>query len=363
MSSLHELLARAVSLCASDIHLVPDRSPVFRIYGELEDSELPPMAAGDVAKAVEELLPSRLRKRFEAEHEADFSLVEPGVGRFRVNVYLGGGLPHMALRHVKETIPLMEDLHLPPVLKKIAEAPRGLVLVCGASGCGKSTTLAAMLDHINHHERLRVVTVEDPIEYLFADVRSVISQREVGLDTLSFHNALTHLMRQDPDVIMIGELRDLESLQAALRAAETGHLVFSTLHSSSAAQAPQRMLDMAPSTEREPLRLAIADQLHAVFSQRLIPAIAGGVRPAVEILINTPIVRKLLLKGQLDRLPAAIETGGEDGMQTFNQAIYQLIRRGEISEAEGMRYASNPEALRMNLRGIFLDEARRILSE
>ncbi len=363
MSSLHELLARAVSLCASDIHLVPDRPPVFRIYGELEDSELPPTPAGSLAEVINELLPSYARKRYEAEHEADFSLVEPGVGRFRVNAYWGGGLPHLALRHVKESIPLMEDLHLPPILKKIAEAPRGLVLACGASGCGKSTTLASMIDHINHRERLRVVTVEDPIEYLFTDDRCVISQREVGLDTLSFHNALTHLMRQDPDVIMIGELRDMESLQAALRAAETGHLVFSTLHAGSAAQAPQRMLDMIPSADREPFRLALADQLHAAFCQRLIPSVTGGVRPAVEILINTPIVRKLITKGQLEKLPAAIETGGEDGMQTFNQAIYQLIRRGEVSETEGMRYASNPEALRMNLRGIFLDEARRILTD
>lgn len=362
MSSLHELLERAVLLDASDVHLTPDRPPVFRVHGGLEDSGMPPTPAGELMAVLQEIIPAHQRKRFDSEHEADFSLIEPGVGRFRVNLFLAGGLPNIALRHVKELVPSFEDLHLPPILRKIAQAQRGIVLACGASGCGKSTTLAAMIDHLNHTERLRIVTIEDPVEYLFQDHLSVISQREVGLDTASYHSALTHLMRQDPDVIMIGEIRDSESIRAALRAAETGHLVFSTLHCGTAAQAPQRILDMFDSAEREPMRLALADNLHAAFCQRLIPSSDGGVRPAVEILVNTPIVRNLMIKNVLEKLPAAIETGGEDGMQTFNQAIYHLIRRGEISETEGMRHADNPETLRMNLRGIFLDEARRILS-
>ncbi len=363
MSALRELLDRATQVEASDIHLAPDRPPAFRVRGELVESGFPPMPSGELATIVADLIPPHQRDAYEREHEVDFSLIEPGVGRFRVNVFHGGGLPHMALRHVKEIIPTIEELHLPPILKKLALATRGIVLVCGASGCGKSTTLAAMIEHINRSEHMRILTVEDPVEYLFVDRLSLISQREVGLDTLSFHHALTHLMRQDPDVIMIGEMRDAESFRAALRAAETGHLVFSTLHCSTAAQAPQRILDMFPSSEREPLRLALADTLYAAFCQRLIPATAGGVLPAVEILINTPIVRNLLIKGSLEKLPAAIETGGEDGMQTFNQAIYNLVRRGDITEAEALRHADNPEALRMNLRGIFLDEARRILSE
>lgn len=362
MSSLHELLERAVLLGASDIHLTPDRPPVFRVHGSITDSNAPPMSVGDLLTVVQELIPTHQRKRFEIEHEVDFSLIEAGVGRFRVNVFLAGGLPNIALRHVKEVVPTFEDLHLPPILKKITQAQHGIVLACGASGCGKSTTLAAMIDHLNHTERLRILTIEDPVEYLFQDHLSVISQREVGLDTATYHSALTHLMRHDPDVVMIGEIRDRESVRAALRAAETGHLVFSTLHSGTAALASQRLLDMFEATEREPVRLALAQTLHAVFCQRLIPAVGGGVRPAVEILINTPIVRNLLIKNQLDKLPSAIETGGEDGMQSFNQAIYQLIRRGEITEADGLRHSDNPEALRMNLRGIFLDESRRILS-
>jgi twitching motility protein PilT len=300
---------------------------------------------------------------FEENHEADFSFSPEGIGRFRVNAFVAQGVPAFALRHVKTKVPGFEDLHLPPQLKKLADAYDGIVIISGATGSGKSTTMAAMLEHINQTSRRRVITVEDPIEYLFADNQSIITQREVGMDTPSFQSALRHVMRQDPDVIVIGEMRDQVSFRTALAAAEMGHLVLTTLHSSNASIAVQRILQFFPSNEWEQIRLTLASNLHAIVCQRLIPATQGGAVPGVEILINTPMVQKLLEKDRLDVIPAAIETGVEDGMQTFNQSIYKLVKSGTITQDEGMRNASNAEALRMNLQGIFLDEARRILSK
>ncbi len=362
MPALHELLASAVESGASDVHLKAGKVPIFRIHQQLHELECPPMTVGELEDTVRQILPDHLRDRFKSQNEADFSLAVEGVGRFRVNVFRSFSICTVVLRHVKSRIPTFEELHLPPILKQIALSPRGIILLTGTTGCGKSTTLAAIIQQINTHLRRRVITIEDPIEYVFADDKCVISQREVGIDTQSFHAALKHVMRQDPDVIMVGEMRDAESFMAALAAAETGHLVLSTLHTGNAAQSVPRILDLFPASERDQLRMAIADNLRAVFCQRLVPAIRGGVRPAVEIMINTPTIRKLLEKNLLEKLSAGIETGVEDGMQTFNQSVYELIRSGEITEELGMRYASNPETLRMNLKGIFLDEARRILA-
>jgi pilus retraction protein PilT len=362
MSILRELLAQAVSLEASDIHLKPDRQPVFRVHSDLVVSDLPAFSSDQMKEIADAIVPEHMRRRFEIEHEADFSLQEPDVGRFRVNVFVCHGIPSAAIRHVKTKVPTLEEIHLPLVLKEIALSPRGIILASGTTGSGKSTSLAGIINEINENRKCRIITVEDPVEYIFSDKNAVISQREVGLDTMSFHAALQHILRQDPDVIMIGEMRDSESFQAALAAAETGHLVFSTLHTGSAGQSISRILDFYPSSERDQIRMGLAANLRCVFCQRLVPAVQGGVVPAVEILLNTPTVRKLLEKGLLEKLEAAIETGTEDGMQTFNQAIYNLIKSGTITEEMGMRYASNPEALKMNLSGIFLDEARRILS-
>ncbi len=362
MPTLPELLRIAVERGASDLHMVADRPPTLRIAQELVPAVAEPLTAAEVAAAAQALLPAHLRERFHTQREADFSHMEPGVGRFRVNVFLATGTYAISLRHVKDRVPSFEELHLPPQIQSLAMFPRGIVLAAGTTGCGKSTTLAAIIEHINAHLVRRIVTIEDPIEYLFQPKRSLISQREVGIDTQSFHAALKHVLRQDPDVIMIGEMRDAESFVAALSAAQTGHLVFSTLHTGTASQAIPRILDFFPATERDSIRMALADNLRAVFCQRLVPASDGGVRPAVEILISTPTVRKLIEQNRLDKLPAAIETGTEDGMQTFNQSLYALIRAGAVTEEVALRYASNPEALRMNLKGVFLDEARRILT-
>ncbi|MCF7838116.1 MAG: PilT/PilU family type 4a pilus ATPase [Candidatus Marinimicrobia bacterium] len=362
MSLLRELLIETVRREASDLHLKSGAPPVVRVHGELQVCPHEPLSAETVTALIEEVMPAHTRDRFEREREADFSLAEEGVGRFRVNVFMSFGRPGLVLRHVKSEIPTFEQLNLPLQLKKLAATPRGIILASGTTGSGKSTTLAAMINQINQDRQCRIITIEDPIEYAFADRQSIISQREVGLDTASFNVALKAVLRQDPDVIMIGEMRDAESFTAALSAAETGHLVFSTVHTGSAGQTINRILDFFPAEEREQVRLSLADNLRAVFCQRLIPASRGGVVPAVEILINTSLVRKIMVKNALDKIEAAIETGREDGMQTFNQHIYQLIRGGVITEEQGLQRASNPEALRMNLRGIFLDEDKRILS-
>ena len=362
MSLLHELLIRAAELDASDIHLKVNEQAIFRVHANLTDSGSPIITGDLMAELIDEMLPTHTKKQYEQRHEVDFSMEEVEVGRYRVNIFLSQGLPCVAMRHVKTNIPSFEELHLPPILKDIAASQRGIVLATGTTGSGKSTTLAAMIQHINVTEKRRIITVEDPIEYVFEDDQSIISQREVGLDTVSFHAALKYVLRQDPDVIMVGEMRDAESFSAALVASETGHLVFSTVHTDTASQTVSRILNFFPFTERDQIRMSLATNLRAVLCQRLAPSIQGGVVPAIEIMVNTPTVRKLMEKNQLEKLSAAIETGSEDGMQTFNQAIYQMIRNGMITEDEGMPRATNPETLKMNLKGIFLDEARRILS-
>jgi twitching motility protein PilT len=335
--------------------------PFYRINGNLTESGFDVLSPEYLQTIVDDITPAYLKESFAKEHEVDFSHAEEGVGRFRVNIFLAGGVPTIAMRHVKDKIPTFDQLRVPPQLRDLAHAERGIILLAGTTGSGKSTTLAAIIGEINRTMRRRIITVEDPVEYMFVDDKSIITQREVGLDTLSFDRSLKHLMRQDPDVILIGEMRDSTSIRTAFLAAETGHLVLSTLHAGTADLAVPRIMDVFPAEEHDSIRMALAANLYAVVCQRLVPAIDGGVVPAVEILINTSTVRKLLENDQIETLRAAIETGKEDGMQSFNGSIYDLIKSGLITENEAMRYATNPESLRMNLQGIFLDEDKRIL--
>jgi twitching motility protein PilT len=259
-------------------------------------------------------------------------------------------------------VPSFEELGLLPQIKRIAESPRGIVLLAGSTGCGKSTTLAAMVEHINSNFKKHLITLEDPIEYVFEDNQSVIEQREIGLDTLSFHQALVHVLRQDPDIIMIGEMRDDISFTAAMSAADTGHLVLSTVHTTNASQSIHRILDFFKAEEREQLRRQLATALRAVICQRMVSTVDGKVAPAFEILLDTPLVRKLIEENRLDKLAGAIETGTDDGMISFNQSLFNLVKAGRVAEKEALSKASNPQALEMNFKGIFLDEGRRILS-
>lgn len=362
MEYLHSLLKFAVNMGASDIHIKPNHHAIIRIAGELFPVQVDPPSKEQVEEIVRYILPRHLETRLEREREVDFSYVDQALGRFRVNCFYQRGQPAMALRYVKPHIPSFTELNLPEQLTKIADAERGIILVTGATGCGKSSTLAAMVEHINLNQKNHIITLEDPIEFMFVDKQSVIEQREVGLDTLSFERALVHVMRQDPDVIMIGEMRDSQSFMAALAAADTGHLVMTTLHTTTAYSAIGRILDFFPAHERDQIRRQMAANMQAVVCQRLVPAIAGGVVPAAEIMVNTPMVRKLIEENRLDKLFAVVETGTEDGMQTFNQALYNLVKKKMITEENALARATNPEALKMNFRGIFLDESRRILA-
>jgi pilus retraction protein PilT len=310
---------------------------------------------------VEQITPVHMKKKLEEEREVDFSYFIPGIGRYRTNLFQQRGQWCLSMRYVKTHVPSFEELGLPEQLKRIAESPRGIVLLAGSTGCGKSTTLAAMVEHINANFKKHIIAIEDPIEFVFEDNQSVIEQREVGLDTASFHHALKYVLRQDPDIIMIGEMRDAMSFTAAMSAADTGHLVLSTVHTTSASQSISRILDFFKADEREQIRRQLVGTMQAVVCQRMVGTVTGGVTPAVEILINTPTVKKLIEENRLDKLAAAIETGTEDGMQNFNQALFQLVKAGKVTKAEAMTKASNPQALEMNFKGIFLDEGRRIL--
>ena len=356
------ILKTAIEGGASDVHLKIGTPVVFRIHRELIAVDSPFPTPEWMDKIVETVTPPHLKQRLQEEREIDFSYFLPGIGRFRTNLYQQRGQWCLAMRYVKTRVPSFEELGLLNQIRRIAESPRGIVLVAGATGCGKSTTLAAMVEHINNNFKKHLITLEDPIEYVFEDNQSVIEQREVGLDTLSFHHALKHVLRQDPDIIMLGEMRDDVSFSAAMSAADTGHLILSTLHTTNASQSIHRILDFFKAEEREQIRRQLASALRGVICQRMVTTVDGKLTPALEILLNTPLVRKLLEENRLDKLPAAIETGTDDGMLTFNQSLFNLVKAGRVTEKEALAKATNPQALEMNFKGIFLDEGRRIIS-
>src|SRR5437870_4530220 len=361
MELFKRILQTAVDGGASDVHLKIGTPVVFRIHRQIIAIEAPHPTEEWMDRVIEQIVPKHAKKRLEEEREIDFSYFVPGIGRFRTNLFQQRGQFCLAMRFVKTQVPSFEELGLLPQIKKIAESPRGIVLLSGSTGCGKSTTLAAMIEHINANSRKHIITMEDPIEYVFEDNQCVIEQREVGLDTLSFEHALRHVLRQDPDIIMIGEMRDALSFQAAISAADTGHLVLSTLHTTNASQSVSRILDFFKAEEREQIRRQLAGTLQAVVCQRMVNTVQGGMTPAQEIMINTGTVRKMIEENRLDRLPAAIETGTEEGMISFNQSLFQLVRDGKVSQKEALAKATNAQALEMNFKGIFLDEGRRIL--
>ncbi len=362
MFDLEHLLVNAVGHGASDIHLKSNQRPFFRINKNLVEVDAPAIPPGALMEALNAIMPPHIRKSFDERHEADFSHNIDVVGRFRVNAFLAQGMPAAAFRHVKTNVPGFADLHLPPILEQISAQRRGIVIISGTTGAGKSTTLAAMVEYMNQTSRRRIVTVEDPVEYLFADKQSIITQREVGQDTDSFEQALKHILRQDPDVIVIGELRDATSLKTALSASETGHLVLTTLHAATAAVAVPRLLELMPAEEWDHARLVISSVLQAVVCQRLCRTLKGGMVPATEVMLNTPVVKRILEQGKLEMLNEAIETGGEDGMHSFNQSLHKLITGELVSEEEGLKHSSNPGALRMALGGISSTaQGRRIL--
>lgn len=361
MELFHRILETAVKGGASDVHIKIGTPVVVRINRQLIAIEAPTPTEAWMDTVLEHIVPKHTKRRLEEERECDFSYYLPGIGRFRTNVFQQRGQFCLAMRYVKVQVPSFEELGLLPVVRQIAESHRGIVMAAGSTGCGKSTTLAAMIEHINANFKRHIITMEDPIEYVFEDNQSVVEQREVGLDTLSFHAALRHVLRQDPDVIMIGEMRDAISFQAAISSADTGHLVLTTLHTTNASQSITRVLDFFKAEDREQVRRQLVGTLQAVICQRMVTSVDGKMVPALEILINTPTVKKLIEENRLDKLPAAIETGVEDGMLTFNQSLFNLVKEGKVTEKDALAKATNPQALEMNFKGIFLDEGRRIL--
>src|SRR5271154_4946177 len=361
MELFQKILKIAIDGGASDIHLKIGSPVIFRINRELIAVECPFPTADWMNKIVVAITPEHLKKRLEEDREIDFSYFIPGIGRFRTNLFQQRGQWALAMRHVKTNVPSFEQLGLLEQIKKVAESPRGIVLLAGATGCGKSTTLAAMIEHINGNFKKHIITLEDPIEFVFEDNQSVIEQREVGLDTQSFHHALKHVLRQDPDIIMVGEMRDDISFAAAMSAADTGHLVLSTLHTTTASQSITRILDFFKAEEREQVRRQLASTLRGVVCQRMVPTIDNKMTPALEIMINSPLIKKMLEENRLDKQTAAIETGSDDGMLTFNQSLFNLVKSGKVTEKEALAKASNPQALEMNFKGIFLNEGGRIV--
>jgi twitching motility protein PilT len=361
MQTFLSILRSAVEAGASDIHLKPDSPIVFRVSRDLVpvDGHVPKQDW--LNSILQQIVPKHLQTRLAEDRETDFAYSSPGLGRFRVNVFQQRGVYVVSMRLVKEMVRDFAELNLPAVIQRVTEVPRGIVLICGATGSGKSTTLAAMIEHINLFSRRHIITLEDPIEYLFTDKQSVIEQREVGLDTATFATGLRNVLRQDPDVLMIGEMRDASSISAAISAANIGHLVISTLHTSDAAKSVQRILDFFPAADRDQARRQLATTLHAVICQKLIPSSTDTLVPAVEVMINTASVTKLIHADQLDKLGGVIEMGGGDGMQTFEIALYDLVKAGRITNAEALLHAPNPEALKMRFQGVVLSEHRRIL--
>jgi twitching motility protein PilT len=346
--NIDDLLRLVVERGASDLHLKVGSPPVLRIYGELVPlDDLPNLTPKDMQEFFAQVTTEEQKEEFARELELDFAYSVSGLARFRVNAALQRGTITLAFRRIFWTIPTIEELGLPEVCKVLALKPDGLVLVTGPTGCGKSTTLAAMIDYLNERERRRVVTIEDPIEYLFKDKQCFITQRELGADTRSFAEALKRTLRQDPDVILVGEMRDLETIATALTAAETGHLVLSTLHTPSAAQAIDRIIDVFPTHQQGQIRVQLSTTLQGVLYQALLPRADGnGLVVAVEVMIATPAVRNLIREGKTYQLPNVIQTGSQYGMQSLNQALRDLYQKGLITLETAFARSNNPEELR-----------------
>lgn len=356
---LPALCALAVKMGASDIHLKVGQPPIFRIHGELQRvTSEPTMVNEELGRSLWDIMSNLQRERFKATNDCDLSFAVPGVARFRVNVFRQQARIGAVLRAIPSIVKTIDELRLPPVLKKIAMEPRGMVLVTGATGSGKTTTLAAILEEVNRSLPHHILTIEDPTEFVFTDARGIVNQREVGIDSNDFHNALRAALRQDPDVILIGELRDLETVEIAMHAAETGHLVLGTLHTIDAHETINRIIGFFPPHQQGQVRLALGSVLRSVVSQRLVPGAAGGRVASCEIMLNTGTVYECIIDPKRTReVRDHIRKGrAQYGMQTFDQHLYELIQSGRIKADDAMRYANNPDELALKLSGLAEDD-------
>jgi len=357
VSKLRAILETGVENKASDWHIRENAPVVLRVDSELVEMTGLTPDKQFLTECLQDMVDENTMANYEKSGDADFAHYEDGVGRFRVNLHRQRGLMAMTLRHVKDKVPNFEGLGLPETVRELASAQRGIILVTGTTGSGKSTTLACLLEHMNNNDSRHVITIEDPIEYTYSDKHCIFEQREVGLDCESFASALKHALRQDPDVIVVGEMRSRESFDTALHAADTGHLVMTTLHTKNAAQTITRILDFYPHEERDQMRVAMAGSLHAIICQRLMPrAVGKGVVPGLEVMINSPVIRKMIMQNKIDKLDQAIAASTGEGMMTFDQCLLKLVNEGLITEEVALERASNAEGLKMNMKGIFLSE-------
>ena len=351
----NDLLKLAVESGASDIVIKSEKPGYVRLSGRLKPVDMDPISAIEVREFVDATVPAVFRQRWEDDGQVDFAYAAEGVGRFRVNAFHQRGLGSIVFRHIKSKVPSFEDLKLTadPMLS-LAKAKDGILLICGATGSGKSSTLAAMLNWINLNMDKHIVTLEDPIEYTFTDEKSVFQQREIGLDVPTFEMAIKSVLRQNPDIILIGEMRDRETFETAISAAETGHLVLSTMHAGTVAQAMTRLFEFFPPEQQVQARRQISGTIRGFICQKLIPAMEGGGRvPANEILAADSVVRNLILEGHFEKIQGLLEGGVDSASFSFNRDLYRLVKAGTISKAEGLRFSPNPQALEMNLKGIF----------
>ncbi|KGM05848.1 Twitching motility protein PilT [Methylophaga thiooxydans] len=341
-----ELLAFSAKNKASDLHVSAGEPPMIRVDGDVKRINLPPMEHKEVHAMIYDIMNDKQRKDFEEFLEADFSFEIPNLARFRVNAFNQNRGAAAVFRTIPSEVLTLEDLGAPEIFKTIADNPRGIVLVTGPTGSGKSTTLAGMVDYRNEKDNEHILTIEDPIEFVHQSKKCLVNQREVHRDTLGFSEALRSALREDPDIILVGELRDLETIRLALTAAETGHLVFGTLHTSSAAKTIDRIIDVFPAAEKDMVRSMLSESLRAVISQTLMKKVGGGRIAAHEIMIGTPAIRNLIREDKVPQMYSAIQTGGAVGMQTLDQCLQDLVRRQQVTKAEALPRAVNKDLFR-----------------
>jgi twitching motility protein PilT len=362
LKDIDKLLRLMSKYEASDLHLKVGNPPIMRVKGKIRFFDAEDLEGEVLESMLNDILTPGQRATFSSGQDLDFAYSIPKVGRYRVNAFRQRGSVSLAIRRVSTEIPSFKQLHLKAdAMNRLANLRQGLVIVTGVTGSGKSTTLAAMIELINTTRRCHIITIEDPIEYLYRDKKAFVNQREVGIDVPSFHHALKSVVRQDPDVILIGEMRDPETFETALTAAETGHLVFGTLHSSTVSQTVGRIIDMFPADRERALRQALAFSLRGIVCQKILPSIKEGVGlvPVQEILICTPAVQKLIMDGQDKQVESIVRGGREEGMQDFNRGLMDLVAGGLISEKVALEASHNAEQLTMNLKGIFLGDDRK----
>jgi twitching motility protein PilT len=356
LETIHGLLHLAVDNGASDIHIKSNKPAFLRLSGHLESVEMDPISPEAIREFIEQSVPEQFFADWSRDRQVDYSYRVENIGRFRVNCFLQRGLPSVVMRHVSDHLPTFDDLNINgDVLTRLCREKDGIVLLCGATGSGKSSSLSAMINHINQSYDKHIVTLEDPIEFTYTDAKSIINQREIGIDCSTFADGMRAVLRQDPDVILVGEMRDRATFETALQAAETGHLVFGTLHASNAQQAIQRLFDFFPEERRVALQRQIALALRATITQKLLPALEGGGRyPISETFILDSLGRKTIIEGQFEKLEAVIEASEDNGSKTFNQDFYRAVKAGKITKEIAIENSPNPRQLEMNLKGIFL---------